>query len=506
MNKYLKTLICLSLVCLAGCAQLTIGPSGLAMNEGADKRVTAKSYPTAPAPGQPRTAKLAAPLEQTLSNGLRVVVAPRGGLPIVTAQLLILTGAEVDPKGSAGVADMTANLLTKGTRAGNGAAAMTATQIAQEAETLGGSIAASSGWHRSSLTITVTTPKLDSAVGLLAACALRPAFDAQELDRLRSQSEDSLSVALADPGRLASFASARAMFGDRAYGNMVGGNLASLKRITIAQVQRHHAQYFTAGNAALVFAGDISLSQAVAMAQKYFQAWPKGTQSNSNPELVPVLTGAPIAVDMPDAGQASVSISWPFVTRQAPDYYAGVVSNSLLGGGYSSRLNQEIRIKRGLSYFAGSSTDVKRNAATMRAAAQTKNESAAEVLKLIEEELIKLSNTAPAADELTARKATLIGNYSRSLETTEGIVGALSNELINGEPVTGITQTIAKIEAVTAGQVSTFIKNNAKPAQQRVVIVGDAKLFGAGLKAVKPQVKMVSADKIDLEAPDLGAK
>jgi zinc protease len=485
MRIHTYTALCTLIFALIGCAQTPVSP---------------KEYATAPAAGAPREARIEVPLERTLANGLRVVVAQRKGLPIVSTQLLVLTGAEADPKGMAGLAEMTASLLTKGT------SNMTATQIAQAAEALGGSLGAGAGWHRSSIGITVTTPKLDAALQLMAASALRPAFEAQELDRLRMQAEDGLSVALADPGRLASIAATRALYGEQTYGNMVGGNPASLKRLSIAEVKRHYAQHFHAGNAALVFAGDISLDQAVALAQTHFGAWTRSAVAVQTRAATSLSAGAPIVIDMPEAGQAGVTVSWPSVTTQSPDFYAGVVSNAVLGGGYSSRLNQEIRIKRGLSYSAGSRNEVRRNAGTQRASAQTKNESAVEVLKLMQAELAQLANTPPSAEELRARKATLIGSYSRGLETSDGIAGEIASAIVNGEPVSAMTQTIGKINAVTAEQVSAFAKTYAKPELQRVVIAGDARQFGAALKAAMPNTLMVNEKSLDLDAALLGAK
>jgi zinc protease len=467
-----------------------------------------REFPEPPPPAAPREANISAPRELTLPSGLRVVVAERKGLPLITAQLLVLAGAEADSKGMAGLAEMTSSLLTKGTRAGDGVAAMSATQIAQAAEALGGTLSTGAGWHRSGVDITVTTPKLDDALRLMAACVTRPAFPNEELNRLRAQAIDGLSVALADPGRLAAFASSRAVFGENPYGNMAGGSPASLKRLSIGEVQRFHQQHYQPGNAVLIFAGDVSLDAATTLVQKHFGRWKARGDAKATSASKPVSanTGAPIVIDMPDAGQASVTVSWLSVPFGAKDYYAGLVSNAVLGGGYSSRLNQEIRIKRGLSYGANSRFDARLNAGLQRASAQTKNESAVEVMQLMEAELTKLASTPPSANEMNARTATLIGGFSRSLETTGGLAGEIAANIAGGAPASAITQHIGKISAISAEDASAFMKTYAAPERQRIVIAGDIRKFGEALRNTKSNAQVILAKAIDLDAADLKGK
>ena len=135
---------------------------------------------------------------------------------------------------------------------------------------------------------------------------------------------------------------------------------------------------------------------------------------------------ANIVVDMPEAGQAAVLLARPAIKRASPDYYAGLVANAALGSGFVSRLNREIRIKRGLSYGARSSIDARRDVGPFSTFAQTKNESAAEVAGLMQSELKRLDTEPVQGDELKSRKAVLTGAYARSLETNGGFVGKMS--------------------------------------------------------------------------------
>ncbi|HEY8329611.1 MAG TPA: insulinase family protein, partial [Rhodanobacter sp.] len=140
------------------------------------------------------------PSTQTLANGLQVISVRRAGLPLVTAQLVLRSGGEMDPPSLAGLADLTASLLTKG------AAGKTAPQIAAAAEALGGSLDADAGWDESAVGITVTTPKLPQALGLLAEVVRQPDFSAAELKRAQAQAIDDLRLLLSRPTALASLA------------------------------------------------------------------------------------------------------------------------------------------------------------------------------------------------------------------------------------------------------------------------------------------------------------
>ena len=156
----------------------------------------------------------------------------------------------------------------------------------------------------------------------------------------------------------------------------------------------------------------------------------------------------------------------PGIARSDPDYYPGIVANTVLGGGYSARLNQEIRVKRGLSYGASSSLAANRTTGSFRAAAQTKNESAPQVLDLIAARDDRAGGRRrPTADELKARKSVLVGSYGRSLATTGGLADILGNLALYGVPLDEITRYTAKVEAVTPGPGAGLRRPRAGPGQ-----------------------------------------
>jgi zinc protease len=185
--------------------------------------------------------------------------------------------------------------------------------------------------------------------------------------------------------------------------------------------------------------------------------------------------------------------------RIDPEYNAALVANAVLGGGYSSRLNQEIRIKRGLSYGAGSAFEFRRMAGPFTASAQTKNESAAEVATIMLDELAKMTSAAVASTELTPRKAVLIGNFGRALETTSGLVGRIAQLALYGLSLTEINNYIRNVEAVTPADVQTFAASHMKATRAAVVIVGDAKKLLDAVKQKFQDVEVIPIAQLDLD-------
>jgi zinc protease len=203
-------------------------------------------------------------------------------------------------------------------------------------------------------------------------------------------------------------------------------------------------------------------------------------------------------IDMPSSGQAAAVLVTPAPPGNT-ERAVGQVTNSVLGGGYSSRINQEIRIKRGLSYGAGSRLDARRQAGAMLASVQTKNESAGEVVGLLQAEFDRLIATPVPADELAARKTTLIGAFSRSVETTAGLAGAVSSLVVIGVAPDDLGKRIDALGAVTGADVQRYAANYFALPKRRVVVAGDVAKFGPGMKTLSPTAPPIRQDALDLE-------
>jgi zinc protease len=457
---------------------------------------------TPPPPAQPRSVSFPKPVEKTLSNGLRVIVIERPTAPLVAAQLIIKNGGEADPPQLAGLSNMTADLLTKGTTK------RSATQIAEAIEALGGSLDSSARFDASQVGVNVMSSKISSATEILADVVRRPTFKEDEIERLRQQTLDDLIVELGEPGTIASYVAARLVFGDAPYGKPLGGTTESITRITRGDITKFHGRYYRPDNAILVFGGDLKAKDAFKLAQQYFGDW-------KNPSVpLPVvsmskLPASPgvrvIVVDKPDAGQAAVMVARTGITRQDPEYLIGVVTNSVLSG-YSGRLNQEIRIKRGLSYGASSSLAARRDVGPFSASAQTKNQSAAVVAGLLIKEVQRLSTESVPDIEMTPRKAVVVGNFARNLETAAGLVSQVGSLALYGITLDRINSYISSVQAISGNDVQRFAGKRLDAKSTSIVIVGNAKEFLPELRKEYSQVEVIPVAELDLNTALLRKK
>jgi zinc protease len=437
-------------------------------------------------------------VERTLPNGLRVIVAKSTDLPLVTVQLTLRAGGAVDPASEAGLADITATLLTKGS------GARSATDIAKAIEGLGGKLDSEAGWDGSYVALTITADKVAPAMGIMGDVVRNPSLSQDELDRLKSQLIDDLQVAMQQPGSLGGWVTARALYGSGAYGHPLGGDPSSLKRITRADVVALHRTWYRPDNAILTLAGDITPEQGFALAEQVFGGWVRpAAPLPAVPAATPDTKPQVIVVDLPGTGQAAVTVAVPAIRRADPRYYSGVVTNAVLGVGFSSRLNQEIRIKRGLSYGASSRLDARRGTGPFYASAQTKNQSAPEVIELMLAELTRLRTTAADKAELVTRKAVLTGNRGRSLESTDGVASILSALALQDVPLSELGRYDASVEAVTPEAVQGFAGEVLDPAKADIVVVGDAKLFLDRLRKAHPDLVVIKASDLDIDSPTL---
>ncbi len=463
-----------------------------------------------PKPGQPRTVTIPAVKESKLENGMTVAVIEKRNVPLVTIALLTRSGAADEGKGNAGLANITASMLTKGTKA------RTATQIAEQIEFLGGSINSHADWNYSFVTVSITSDKVEQAMAILADTALNPTFPQSELDLLKTQAIDGLTYSLTQPGFLTNYVASVYSFGE----HPAGGTPESLGAVTRDAVAGFYSAHFRPGNSVLIFGGDISTEQAAATAKKHFGSWPAVAATPPIRETVSISSKPPertvnriLVVDLPNSGQASVSYALrSSAGRRAADanaavssgYYPALTLNSLLGGGYSSRLNQEIRIKRGLSYGAGSGFSWRPNSATFGTRTQTKNESAPEVAELVIAEIERLANDETiTAAELDPRKSVLTGGFGRSIETTTGLVNALGELYAFGLAPTELNRYMTSVNSVTDKQIREFARTNLRGGD--IIIVGDYAKFKDDLakRFAGREVTVVPAAKLNINSKSL---
>lgn len=463
------------------------------------------TLPTPPAPSAPRPVKIPNVQETRLPNGLRVAVIERQNVPLVTATLLVKSGASAEGE-KGGLANMTASLLLKGTKT------RTATQIAEEVEFLGGDINSGANWLSSNVSVNVTSDKIEKALAVMADTIINPAFAQNEIDLLKTQTVDDLNVALKQPGTLASFAAARYTFGE----HNPNGTPESLAKLTRADIADFYAKEYTPKDSVLIFVGDISQAKANELAKKLFGNWTdKSAQSgkgagigngsgNGSSSIRNSFVNRILVVDLPSSGQAAVIYTKRLKDgRSGSAYYPAIVSNAVLGGGYSARLNMEIRIKRGLSYGAGSSFAWRDGQTNFSTRGQTKNESAAEVAELTIKEIEKMETGAIAADELTPRKLSLTGGFGREVSTNASLTQRLIELYTFNLKPEFFGSYISDVEKISDANVKSFVSSNLRGGD--LIIVGDYKIFADDLKKRFPNqtVEVISANQLDLNSQTL---
>lgn len=454
-----------------------------------------------PEPATPVAVNVPHPVTARLANGLTVITVPRTNLPLVSASLVAIGGSTADPDGKAGVHQLAANLLTKGT------ATRSADQIASAIEALGGQLSASAGNEGIDLGLTVRTSELPAALGIMADVAANPAFAPDEVERARGQAVDEATLALQNPGALSRLAAARAIFGTGAYGAPAGGTPMSLKAIGRDDVVIAAGRTLRPENSVLILSGDISPARAQQLAERSFGAWRATapvTASADRPAAGDApLKGKIVVIDMPGSSQAAVAVAKENVQRSDTRYYQAMIANAVLGGGYSARLNREIRIKRGLSYGANSGLSAGRRAGAVVAAVQTKNASAPEVLSIILDEMKRLGAEPIPAAEMATRQAFITGGFGRQLETVEGLGDIVAGYVQNGVEPAEIGRYMTAVRTVTPAQAGEVARSLLAPAGTTTVIVGDAKLFADDLRKRFGAVTVIPLPQLSLDKPGL---
>jgi zinc protease len=334
----------------------------------------------------------------------------------------------------------------------------------------------------------------------MADLVRNPTFAEEELDRQRTQTIDGLRIALTTPGPIAAAAAARVVYGDAQYGSPASGTLTTIPAITREDVAIFHSQHYRPMDATLVFSGDINEAEARALAQSAFGDWTSASAVGAahNP-AGPTLPPRIVVIDQPGAGQAAVTVALRGVSRTDADYFPLILGNTLLGGSFTSRLNQEIRIKRGLSYGTRSSLGIRRDEGLFTASAQTRNDAAAEVADLILAEVMRLSTTRPSASELSTRQAILTGAFGGSLETVDGLGGLVAGLALYDLPMSELADYVGKVEAIDGPAVEAAFARHLPVDRASLVIVGDAAQFIDALRAKHPDVEVIPLSALNLD-------
>ena len=447
-----------------------------------------------PPPGERPAVAAPALVRHSLGNGMQVIAAQTGAVPVATLSVLFPGGSASDPRAQAGLAGLAAALARHGT------ATMTAQEIAARLESLGASMGASARSDGTTFTLSAPVANLAAAGAVLADVIRNPAFPADEVARERERAVQSLASNFSDPGQLASMALRPLVYGDAPYGNVTLGTPQSIAALGEADLAAHARRWWHPAAARVVVTGGIAPDAAFALADSLFGDW---TSAAPPPAPVPAPAGQPAAprtvvIDMPEAGQAAVFIAGRGPERGAADWYAMELANAVLGGGSNGRLFEEIRNRRSLSYGAYSDTGAMADDPLFTASAQTANETVDEVVAVMLAEFARLGSEPLDEAMLARRRLFLAGGESRALETSSGYAGTMLDLLALGvDPGEAATYS-ARLDAVTSEEATAAAQRYFDPDRATLLVVGNAAAFIEELRALRPDVDVIPASAVDL--------
>ena len=437
-----------------------------------------RSHP--PALGPTPVLHLPAIEKQTLSNGLPVWIMGVHKVPTVHLELAVRAGMAADPAGKFGLSNLTAAMLDEGAGARN------ALEIADAIDFLGADLSTSGSVDVSYVDLHVPIARLADALALMGDVVARPTFPDAELKRIRDERLASLLEAQDDPEQLVAFAFPRLVYGaQHRYGTQPVGTAGTLNSITTADLKAFYAAEYRPSNAALFVTGDVTADAVVPLLERAFGSW-KGEAAPPAPTIpAPAqLTSRHVyLIDKPGAAQSQIRIGWIGVPRSTPDYFAISVLNTILGGAFTSRLNNNLREVHGYAYGAGSSFDMRLGAGPFYAAAGVQTDKTSEALKEFFNELTRIHEPV-SGDEVDKAKNYLALQLPRSFETERGAANALAQTFVYNLPADYFQTYADHIRAVTVQDVKRAAEKYIQPDKFAVVVVGDRKAIEAGVKVL----------------------
>ena len=441
--------------------------------------------------------------EKTLPNGLRVFVITDRSEPSLTAKLVILSAGSIkDPPGAPGVAQMAANMLTQGTTK------RSAREIAEAIDFVGGSLNAMAGKDSTQVTLDVVKKDTDAGLDLMSDVVLHPAFKDDELERQRQQLLSNLTVNYSDPDYLATLVFNRSLYGNSPYGWPEEGTPDTVKKFDTAQLAKFHEANYAPNDSLLAFAGDISSDEAFALAEKYFGAWPEVTLTVSAPAEPAAISGLHIwLIDKPDAVQTQIRVGKLGIRRADPNYIPLLVTNRIFGGGYNSRLNTEVRVKKGLTYGAYSSFNPHRYAGGFGVATFTRTSATVDATKLVVDLIARMSTGEVTSQEMDFARDYLAGVYPIQSETAEQVADRVLNVAAFELPRDYNYTYTERISAVNSAKVKEMAQRYLTAGDLDLVLCGNVSAFREDLKKAFPSAtyEEIPFDQVDVLAPNLRA-
>ena len=430
-----------------------------------------------PGAGAAKAVSVPVPQSFELPNGLTVIALPQtGGVPVVSANLVLRSGSDANPLDKPGLASFTADLLDQGT------ATRTATQLAEEVAQIGASLTTGTSRDATTISTSSLSRNFPAALALVADVALRPSFPAEEVERVRATRLAELAEQRGNPAQVVTVVAGKVLYGGHQYGFPENGTVESNKQLTRADLQVFWTQHFVPGNAALVVTGAITLPDLRKLAQATFGSWPKGTVA---PAKLGVPAAAPpklVIVDRPGSPQTQLRVGTFGVPRSSPDYVPVRVMNTILGGMFASRINMNLREEHGYTYGANSQFVFWRSGGPFGVATGVRTDVTAPAVHEIMNEIVEMRDTRVTPQELTLAKDAITLQLPALFETNDRTATSLSALFTHGLPLNYYSNLSEQISVVDAQAVQDVAKKYLVPDKFTVVAVGDRAKIGESLE------------------------
>ncbi|MFQ5790985.1 MAG: M16 family metallopeptidase [Acidobacteriota bacterium] len=417
----------------------------------------------------------------TLSNGLPLLVVELHQIPKVSAALMLRAGAVAEPRERSGLASMTAEMLDEGTTT------RTALQIEAELERMGSLLSTWASREWSVVSLNTLRRRLEPSLELMAEVVVSPSFPAEELERLRKQRLDAILQDRANAGATAGRVVRKVVFGaDHPYGWPVGGEEDSVKRIEGGELEHFYRAHYGADCACLILVGDVEPEEARGAAERGFSEWRGASAEGPSVQAVPPASSRVYLVDRPGAAQSEIRLALLAPERSTPDYHAIEVLMNILGGGFASRLNLNLREDKGYSYGAFSAVRYGRIQSLLLGIAPVATPVTKEAIQEMLSEFEALGSwSRPVTErELADARGTLVRGYAQRFETLAQVAGELAELEGYGLAPEELTRYTAGIQEVTLAQVEAAARKYLRTDQVSLVVVGDKTQVESGLRSL----------------------
>lgn len=418
-----------------------------------------------PPGGKPKDFVLPDKITERLDNGLEITAVPFGSVPKVSLMVVIDAG-NVNEGAQTWLADLTGDFLLEGTAGRNAEA------IAREAAAMGGQVSVNVGEDQTSISGDVLAEYAPQMATLLADIVRRPAFPESELERLRRDRLRQLSVARTQPDQMALAAFRDALYGDHPYGNLFPEE-KQLRQYSLNDIKDFYDKNFGAARTAVFVAGQFDRDATLGAVREAFGDWKRGPEPLVNLPQTPDGKVVVDVIDRPDASQSNVYLGLPTVSPGDDDWIPLQVTNTLLGGFFSSRITSNIREDKGYTYSPYSTLSTRYHDAYWVEVAAVTTDVTGPAITEIFREIRTLQQTPPTADELAGVQNYTAGVFVLQNSTRNGIINVLSYLDYQGLPDSYLDKYVSNVFAVTPDQVSRMARDYLRSDDMTLVVVGD---------------------------------